>query len=116
MEAKKNKNNPVGVRFNQDVLATLRQKHGVETPQAALRFLEAYFIAGADERPHKVAKKPEKEAATFPEQKSTPDAAEILGEIEAVKNMDKPSVMSSKDFEAYKKKRIKALEDSLTGL
>ena len=38
------KTNPVGVRFREDVLEKLKADHGIDAPQKALIFLEAFYL------------------------------------------------------------------------
>jgi hypothetical protein len=57
------KTNPIGVRFNQEVLDDLQTKKLASTPQQALVFLENFYRTYTAVTPHKVGfeelKKPE---------------------------------------------------------
>lgn len=48
------KTNPIGVRFDRDILEDLRQEYGIESPQKALNFLSDYWVStknrGVDEK------------------------------------------------------------------
>jgi hypothetical protein len=37
------KTNPIGVRFRPEVLEKLKKEHGIDSPQAALVFLERFY-------------------------------------------------------------------------
>lgn len=106
------KGNPIGVRFDEDMLVVLRKDHGIDSPQKALNFLYNYWRMTK----HKVDPMAGVMRDKEPE-KPDPNDAEILKQIESVEAETEPSHLKTPlgraSWNNDKIKRIWALKAKL---
>lgn len=115
------KTNPIGVRFDEELLNKLKEADIAKTPQKALNVYEKSYVEllglkieenNKPENKKKIIKEREVQPTLIEDKSKDTDndmPEELVNQIIAIQTQPKPSFVPLKNFKSYKQKQIDEL-------